>query len=134
MWLHYMRGHDGSSYVHYKMAVLLLFENSMLKYLIAEKKRKYWVNDLYKTRKTESEYVRLFNELKQQPSKFFQYFRMSESTFDYILHKIERRIQKHSNFRECIEPREKLTITLRWVFIINNNFLLPVFYTKLIEN
>lgn len=78
------------------------------------KRRKYWVNDLYARRGEDSEYVKLFDELRLQPPKFFEYFRMSSSTFDYILNRITPRIQKYSNFRECIGPREKLTITLRY--------------------
>lgn len=77
------------------------------------KRRKYWVNELYTRRNEESEYVKLLDELRQQPRKFFEYFRMSLSTFEYILNRIKPRIERYSNFRECIGPEEKLTITLR---------------------
>lgn len=96
---------------------LMLVESSILKYLIIKKRKKYWVNPLYARRGEESEYVRIFEELRQQPTKFFEYFRMSLSTFEYILKRIKPRIQKYCNFRECIGPREKLTITLRSVLI-----------------
>lgn len=107
-----MRVHGDEFVKIMNATTFMLCENSILKYLIM-KKRKYWVNDLYARRGEESEYVKLFNELRQQPTKFFEYFRMTSSTFDYILNRIKPRIQKYSNFRECIRPIEKLTITLR---------------------
>nr|XP_023011702.1 protein ANTAGONIST OF LIKE HETEROCHROMATIN PROTEIN 1-like [Leptinotarsa decemlineata] len=40
---------------------------------------------------------------------------MTQSTFDYILENIESHISKHSNFRECISPKHKLILTLRYL-------------------
>jgi hypothetical protein len=34
-------------------------------------------------------------------------------TFEYILNAIKSDLTKYSNFRRCIEPEEKLAVTLR---------------------
>lgn len=81
-------------------------------------KRKHWVNDIYLKRDEEGKYVTLFKELKEQPLKFYEYFRMTPSTFEYILYGISRRLEKYSNFRNCIDPKQKLTVTLRLFIII----------------
>uniref|UniRef100_A0A6P7G3T0 Uncharacterized protein LOC114333878 n=1 Tax=Diabrotica virgifera virgifera TaxID=50390 RepID=A0A6P7G3T0_DIAVI len=92
-----------------------LMENSCLKYMLLKKKKQYWVNDLYIRRDEEGEYVTLFEPLKKQPTKFFEYFRMSPLTFEYLLEKLHSRLEKYSNFRKCIEPEQKLMVTLRFL-------------------
>lgn len=92
---------------------LYFCENSCLKFFLMKKKRQYWVNDIFLTRDQEGEYVTLFKDLKEQPQKFYEYFRMLPSTFNYILNRIHQRLQTYSNFRKTIDPREKLTVTLR---------------------
>lgn len=90
-----------------------LVENSVLKLVVFGKtNRQYWVNELYSNRHL-SEYHQLFEELKSQPTKFFEYYRMSYDTYSYILNAIEEEIRKQCNVRECISPSEKLTVTLR---------------------
>jgi len=48
-------------------------------------------------------------------------------TFDYILDSVKDDLQGYSNFRECIEAEEKLTVALRYVLIIvvriNRNYI-----------
>ncbi|XP_076301938.1 uncharacterized protein LOC143220086 [Lasioglossum baleicum] len=41
--------------------------------------------------------------------------RMNMETFDYILEAIRSKIEKHSNFRKCISPEERLMVTLRYL-------------------
>lgn len=83
--------------------------------MILDQKRQYWVNDIYKSRDKDGEYFTLCKELKRQPKKFFEYFRMLPSTFEYLLNKTHDKLEKYSTFRKCIEPRQKLTVTLRYV-------------------
>lgn len=89
-------------------------ENSVLKsfILFPQKKRQFWVNSIFENHDL-SEYFQLFKELKEQPVKFHEYYRMTYDTYCYILNAIEGEITKQSNFRECISPSERLTVTLR---------------------
>lgn len=93
----------------------LLTETSLaLKVLLLKRKKKrYYINNIYHSRKRFGEYHTLFPELLDQPEKFFEYMRMGKETFYYILNEIKDTIQKYSNFRQCISPEERLVVTLR---------------------
>jgi len=93
----------------------LLDTNPVIKYLLLTKKKEkqFWVNDIFEEREKFGEFHTLFPKLLAQPIKFFEYMRMSPSTFYYILEKIQPFLEKQSNFRKCITPAEKLTVTLR---------------------
>lgn len=90
-----------------------LFENNFLRFFMLENTRKNWVNDIYEKREEHGEFHLLFDDLLQQSQKFFEYFRMLPETFNYILSQIYERLEKQSNFRKCVDPRENLSITLR---------------------
>jgi hypothetical protein len=51
---------------------------------------------------------------------------MNIKCFDYILDSVKDDRQSYSNFRECIEAQEKLTVTIRYVLVtvvrININY------------
>ena len=91
----------------------MLETSPLLKFFIFENEREMWVNQIYREREKYGEFYTLFPQLLKQPRKFFQYFRMTPATFWYILNKIRNDIEKHSNFRRCISPEEKLAVTLR---------------------
>lgn len=72
------------------------------------------VHEINKNRELNGEFFNLFEKLRLYPTKFFEYTRMSISTFDYILSKIAPKITKEdTNFRKSISPAEKLFLTLR---------------------
>lgn len=77
-----------------EMLMFHLVESSAVKYMIFDKK-KIWINDIYKTRDIDGEYVNLFKELSKQPIKFFEYFRLLPSTFEYIISRI------HDKYYTC---------------------------------
>nr|CAI5838145.1 unnamed protein product [Callosobruchus analis] len=55
-------------------------------------------------------------DLQQHDDKFFNYLRMSESSFDGFLQKLSPAVSGTTNkFRPCISPKEKLVITLRYL-------------------
>ncbi|XP_072384561.1 uncharacterized protein [Diabrotica undecimpunctata] len=89
-----------------------LLENNFLLLLMLENSR-VWVNDIYRNREENGEFHLIWNDLLRQPQKFFEYFRMLPETFNYILFHISERLEKQSNFRKCIQPAEKLALTLR---------------------
>jgi hypothetical protein len=56
--------------------------------------RKYSVHPVNQKRTKRGEFHHLYHQLKQYPDRFYEYFRMSQSTFNYILRLIEPRIHK----------------------------------------
>jgi hypothetical protein len=49
------------------------------------KKRKYWVHTILAERFTQGTFQTLIDELKSDETKFFNYFRMSMTSFDDLL-------------------------------------------------
>lgn len=90
-----------------------LLETPLIKFLLLEKSRRFWVDDYFSSRTENGEFGRSYEELRRNDTKFFEYLRMTQSTFDYILKAVKTRLHKYSNFRECISPEEKLIVTLR---------------------
>ena len=77
--------------------------------------RKEGVHPINRKRREYGEYHHLFIELKKDNQKFFEYMRMTQDTFYYILNKIEHRLAKTWNnwHRQPILQEERLVITLR---------------------
>lgn len=88
--------------------VVLLW--NFLQLLDNGKQREHWVHPINQKRDIRG----FIDELRAYPEKFFNYCRMSISTFDYVLQAIEGKIQKqNTNYRKCISAEERLLITLR---------------------
>jgi len=80
----------------------------------SERKRKIWVHDILKKRKTEGEFATLCRQLEDHEDKFFKYFRMSRFQFNTLYLKIKNEISKqNTQFRESIPAKEKLGVCLR---------------------
>lgn len=91
---------------------LYLTENSMLKYLVFEDNcRQSSVNSLYN--RDNSEYFKQFEELSSQHENFYEYYQVTPDTYRYILQAVEDDLTRQSNFRKCVSPSEKLSVTLR---------------------
>jgi len=56
--------------------------------------------------------------LREFPDKFREYYRMNITTYNHIFGSVKDDWQGYSNFRNCIEAEEKLTIALRYVLVI----------------
>lgn len=54
--------------------------------------RRYWVQPLFALRHQKGEFFHLYNQLREDPSRFYDCLRMRPSTFDYILSKIQNKI------------------------------------------
>ncbi|CAH2010300.1 unnamed protein product [Acanthoscelides obtectus] len=80
-----------------------------------KKRRLCWINEILSRRNLLGEFHHLHDDLLNDPQKFFDYYRMSLDTFQYILSAIESSIAKDSNFRETIRPVERLSVTLRYL-------------------
>ncbi|KAK9722977.1 hypothetical protein QE152_g19409 [Popillia japonica] len=80
------------------------------------------------------EYHHLYQELKGYPDHFYEYLRMEPSTFQYILNKIENKVNKR--WENChkipISVEESLVITLRLRCFSDTGFLLAERIVKFI--
>lgn len=92
----------------------LLDRNVYLQHLTLTNERSFSVHPLNKQRKRFGEFHHLYADLRDHPSKFFEYTRMSISTYDFILLKISKRIQKKNTASLPITPAERLFITIRY--------------------
>lgn len=76
--------------------------------------RKFWVHPLLEKRQLLGEFVTLFHDMRENSSKFFNYFRMSIGSFDELCAKLQDDLQKEdTNMRNCIPPVEMVAVTLR---------------------
>ena len=78
-------------------------------------RRRLWMNDIFRQRTRFGEYHRLVrDELSLDEEHFFNYFRMTQEDFAYLLRMVEPVITKQNTaFRESISPRERLAVTIR---------------------
>nr|XP_022904009.1 protein ALP1-like [Onthophagus taurus]XP_022908872.1 protein ALP1-like [Onthophagus taurus] len=98
--------------------LLWLLENPILfrKIILRKRKKRIGVHYLNRTRLTNGEFHQLYYDLRRDPSKFFEFLRMSIDTFDYILIRIKDRLRKKvTNFKRPISPVERLYLTLRFL-------------------
>lgn len=78
------------------------------------KERKYWVHPILQVGYVEGAFYILFDKLQSDEIKFFNYFRMTTTTFHYLLGQLEATIQhRNTVMRESIPPKERLALTLR---------------------
>jgi hypothetical protein len=88
--------------------VLMLW--NFLQLLDTKINREVWVHPINQKRNLTG----FIAELRLDPAKFYNYCRMTMSTFDYILCEIQGKILKqNTKWREAITPEERLLITLR---------------------
>lgn len=78
------------------------------------KKKRIWVHQVWKKKSTEGEFSTLYKELMDDGTKFFEYFRMSENSFNLLLGKLEIHQKKqNTHWRKAIPPKERLAVCLR---------------------
>jgi len=59
-----------------------------------QKRRTTWVREMLIKRKQFGEYHTLFNDLQDEETSFYKYFRMSQHQFYVLLSKIDQQITK----------------------------------------
>lgn len=98
-----------------KRRITLLLEDNLLPISLSQsKKRRYGVHPVNRYRNEYGEFHHLYKQLKKYPERFFQYMRMSVETFDLLLQKVERNIEKlTTNFGKPISSEERLVVTVR---------------------
>lgn len=76
--------------------------------------RQVWIDPIIKVRYLNGLYYTLFDKLVANPTKFFNFFRMSKETFDYILVVLSEKIKKQdTRMRMAVPPEEMLAVTIR---------------------
>ncbi|CAF4890830.1 unnamed protein product [Pieris macdunnoughi] len=78
-----------------------------------QRRRRIQVHPYNATRLLRGAFSTSFADLREHSDKFFKHFRLSITTFDELLCKIEHNLKRSSLRRAPIEPVEKLAITLR---------------------
>lgn len=77
-------------------------------------KRQFWVHNLWRTRSTNGEFSNLFNDLRYDMRKFYDYYRMDYEKFEKLSHLLKSHIKKNkTNFRSPIPVTERLSVCLR---------------------
>lgn len=96
-----------------KMTIIILGTYILLKKKIGNKKRRFWVHDLWKLRKQQGAYDNLIQELFKDSTKFKMYTKLTIDEYNKLLKLVESRLQKKCN-RESLCPSLKLILTLRY--------------------
>jgi hypothetical protein len=92
----------------------IIFAYLVYKKYVLKNKRRYWVHPFTNLRLTKGLFYTYFENLRERPDKFFNYFRMSIKTFDELAVKISMKIKStDTHLRLSIPPLEMLAVTLR---------------------
>lgn len=76
--------------------------------------RGHWIHPIVLDRPITGKFVLFHNKLKQYPEKFFDYYRMSVASFDYLVSIIKGGLEKTNTLmRDSVSVEEKLVVTLR---------------------
>ncbi|XP_050676737.1 uncharacterized protein LOC126973475 isoform X1 [Leptidea sinapis] len=79
-------------------------------------KRKYWVHPMLMKRIPLGLCQSYIEELKSDDGKFYEYLRMTVTTFDSLLVRLADNLRReNTHFRNCISAEERLVITLRYL-------------------
>jgi hypothetical protein len=81
------------------------------------KRRRNWlhgVHPIIQKREEFGAFYTLFGALRDDANRFFNYFRMSVSSFDEIHRRLKESLQRHnSKMRNCIQSVEMLAVAIR---------------------
>lgn len=90
------------------ISLLILYRRRRLR------QRQWWVHPIISSRQSEGKFYLLHEKLKMFPKKFFEFYRMSQSSFNYLLTAVNRNLQKRdTHMRDSVKVEEKLSVTLR---------------------
>ena len=95
-----------------RIILLLLLRRRMKK---KQKQRKFWINPyIFTMNQDGGHFKRKYEALKLCGNeKFFEYFRMTITSFEELFTKIGPRLQKQYVFRKPVDPIERLGLTIR---------------------
>ena len=83
--------------------------------LLMRPRRSCWINDLLLVREKHGFYNWLIPRLlKNERYNIRRFLRVSDSVLSMLIDEMRAVLTKHSNFRECVSPEEKVIIALRF--------------------
>jgi len=94
-------------------------KKAVLAYLVHKKyvrtyDRRYWVHPFTDSRLLRGEFYTTFSDVRENPEKFFTYFRMSVRSFNELATKVSPKlISQDTCMRLSIPPLEMIAVTLR---------------------
>jgi hypothetical protein len=81
--------------------------------------RSHWAHPVIQKREVFGAFETVFNELRDDKNKFFNYFRMSVSSFDELHRRLKESLQRrNSKIRNCIQPVKVVAIAIRKVTFV----------------
>jgi hypothetical protein len=104
--------------VHAKWSAMDRNSISALFLLYRRRKRRrnglHWVQKLNLKKGRIRRFYTLFCKLREDANRFFNYFRMSVSSFDEIHRRLKESLQRrNSKMKNCIQPVEMLAVAIR---------------------
>ena len=91
------------------------------------RKRRYWVHPIISQRLIKGQFFKLHEDLRHNPKKFFNYYRMSITSFDELLRLIGPYItHQDTTWRRCVSAEERLSVTIRWEFNVATPFCIKI--------
>ncbi|XP_076054582.1 uncharacterized protein LOC143033253 [Oratosquilla oratoria] len=79
-------------------------------------RRQLWTHPINNSRFLQGEFYTLYEDLKADNGKFFNYFRMTYSTFQELLARVTDGIkQQDTNMRPAIPPEEAVALSIRYL-------------------
>ncbi|KAL4121053.1 hypothetical protein QTP88_013637 [Uroleucon formosanum] len=92
----------------------VVFAYLVYKNYLSKKNRRYWVHPFTDSRLLRGHFSTSFEDLRNNPEKFYNYFRMSVKSFDELAARLIDKIKKNDTYmRKAIPPIEMLVVTLR---------------------
>lgn len=80
----------------------------------SRRKKRWWTHPTLSNRLSTGQFHIMFNKHKMYFEKFFQYYRMSVTSFDELLDLVRENVAKRDTvMRRSVDPTERLVVTLR---------------------
>lgn len=81
-----------------------------------QRKRSKWCREMFLLREEQGAFAKLNGFMRRDPELFFNFLRLYEDEFDYLVDLVTPHIQKeNTNYRKSISAAERLAITIRYL-------------------
>ncbi|GFY69342.1 hypothetical protein TNIN_322881 [Trichonephila inaurata madagascariensis] len=86
-----------------------------------EEKKRWWVRPIFQKRRSRGASILIEEMRLSDTESYFNFFRMSPQLFDNLLSIVGPVIaKKDTNYRDSIQPKDRLALTLRYVKVSSN--------------
>ena len=114
--------------------ILISLLLTLMKKKSLKRKHRYWVSNILNLRDTYGAFYHLIQELLLGGEQFKSYFRLTTIQFEEVIGRIGSYLQRQNHTRECISPRERLCLTLRYGILLKYYFCINLFKVQTIDN